>query len=201
MFIVFDGLDGTGKSTQVSILSKKLENVKLIKCPGRTGPIGQLIDKYLKKEIVIENPKAVQLLFSADRWQQQNQIKNWLKNDQIVICDRYVYSGIAASLSMGIDTKWAWQLETGLIKPDIIFYFDKPIVNKNEEIFETDTFQKKFKHNFSTIISSMNDIVYHIHTDKTIDETGDLILNLYKTHINDISSHHFDPKLEDMNVS
>ncbi|KAK7687663.1 hypothetical protein QCA50_008878 [Cerrena zonata] len=71
-FIVIEGLDRSGKSTQTESLIKRLEqadvSAKLIKFPDRTTPIGKMIDAYLKSESELDD-HVVHLLFSANRWE------------------------------------------------------------------------------------------------------------------------------------
>lgn len=92
-FIVLEGLDRSGKTTQAKLLEEKLSQggrrVKLMRFPGKGGvctvttpivtiantlspdrstPIGQMIDSYLKSQTPIED-HAIHLLFSANRWE------------------------------------------------------------------------------------------------------------------------------------
>ena len=90
-FIVVEGLDRSGKSTQADLLSKKLQalgQAKLLKFPGpfpllsvslpqlnvhsvhpdRTTPIGKMIDAYLRSQSELDD-RAIHLLFSANRWE------------------------------------------------------------------------------------------------------------------------------------
>jgi dTMP kinase len=66
-FIVVEGLDRAGKSTQVAGLAKAL-NARSIKFPDRTTPIGKMIDNYLAQKSDMED-RAIHLLFSANRWE------------------------------------------------------------------------------------------------------------------------------------
>ncbi|TCD65035.1 Thymidylate kinase [Steccherinum ochraceum] len=101
-FVVIEGLDRSGKSTQAATLIKRLQesNVpsKLIKFPDRTTPIGKLIDSYLRSETELDD-HAIHLLFSANRWEVASSIVKDLENGTTVICDRYAFSGIAFSAS------------------------------------------------------------------------------------------------------
>ncbi|PSR80369.1 hypothetical protein PHLCEN_2v6754 [Hermanssonia centrifuga] len=71
-FIVFEGLDRSGKSTQAATLLKRLQDAqspaKLINFPDRTTAIGKMIDSYLRSESELDD-HAVHLLFSANRWE------------------------------------------------------------------------------------------------------------------------------------
>jgi dTMP kinase len=89
-FIVIEGCDGCGKTTQITMLLNYLKGIgkqvellrypstlfenKLIQYPykfsnvDRTTPIGQIIDSYLSKELEMDD-RAIHLLFSANRWE------------------------------------------------------------------------------------------------------------------------------------
>ncbi len=106
LFILIEGLDRAGKSTQCSKLVERFssllssDDVELVKFPNRDTPIGRMIDNYLKsnkdsKEDL--NDQAVHLLFSANRWEAIEDIKKKILNGKIIIVDRYVYSGVAYS--------------------------------------------------------------------------------------------------------
>jgi dTMP kinase len=71
-FIVVEGLDKAGKSTQCEALVKNLQQddipVKHIRVPDRTTPVGKIINSYLKGEIQMDD-HAIHLLFTANRWE------------------------------------------------------------------------------------------------------------------------------------
>ncbi|KAI0796143.1 thymidylate kinase [Abortiporus biennis] len=101
-FIVIEGLDRSGKSTQAETLLKNLQDAKipskLIKFPDRSTPIGKLIDSYLRSESELDD-HAIHLLFSANRWEVVPSIVKDLEEGTTIICDRYAFSGIAFSAS------------------------------------------------------------------------------------------------------
>ncbi len=77
-FIVFEGLDRSGKTTQIAMLKEKLANhltVTEFKSPDRTTVIGKMIDSYLKSGIELCS-RSIHLLFSANRWEQAQDIIN-----------------------------------------------------------------------------------------------------------------------------
>jgi len=124
-FIVFEGLDGSGQSTQGQLLKNYLEKDKevpviLTKEPTNEPPIGSLIRQILKKEISV-SPAALQLLFCADRSEHlEKVIKPALEKDEYVISDRYFYSTIAyGSLDLNID--WLIEMNKSFLIPDIVF--------------------------------------------------------------------------------
>ncbi|MBW0533697.1 hypothetical protein O181_073412 [Austropuccinia psidii MF-1] len=103
-FIVFEGLDRAGKSTQCKLLSQRLAHPKNIlltgreiqsmRFPDRTTGIGKMIDSYLSQTADLDD-HAIHLLFSANRWEKSSSILSAINSGKIVICDRYAFSGIA----------------------------------------------------------------------------------------------------------
>ncbi|KAK8041452.1 thymidylate kinase-domain-containing protein [Apiospora phragmitis] len=71
-FIVFEGMDRAGKTTQAKLLQQRCieegRDVKFMRFPDRTTPIGQMIDAYLRGQTEIED-HVIHLLFSANRWE------------------------------------------------------------------------------------------------------------------------------------
>jgi len=124
-FIVFEGLDGSGQSTQAQLLKDYLEkdkkvSVVLTKEPTNEPPIGVLIHQILKKEISV-SPAALQLLFCADRSEHlEKVIKPALKKNTYVISDRYFYSTIAYG-SLDLDIDWLIEINKPFLIPDIVF--------------------------------------------------------------------------------
>lgn len=86
-FILFEGVDRCGKSTQSKLLTdycrEKTGAAELIRFPERSTAIGQLIDSYLKNSEVIHD-NSVHLLFSANRWESANAIAGAL-NDGVTL--------------------------------------------------------------------------------------------------------------------
>lgn len=71
-FIVLEGLDRAGKTTQVKLLEQRFVEagrpVKMMRFPDRSTIIGQMIDGYLKSSVEMED-HVIHLLFSANRWE------------------------------------------------------------------------------------------------------------------------------------
>lgn len=91
LLIVFEGLDRSGKSTQVKLLNEALNSMnqtsEIWRYPKRTTSIGKLINSYLNKEIEMED-HAVHLLFSANRWETVTEMKAALNSGTNLIMDR-----------------------------------------------------------------------------------------------------------------
>lgn len=136
MFITFEGLDFSGKSTQASLLAERLRKyhavVHLIREPGGT-PISEHIRALLLDKHHHEMTKiAEMLLFSASRSQLVAQvIRPALLRGEVVVCDRYcdsttAYQGYGRGIDLGAIATIN-RLATGDIMPDVTFLVDIPI--------------------------------------------------------------------------
>merc|ERR1719159_1610089 len=126
LFVVFEGLDRSGKSTQSKRLFKRLEDageqVRWTCFPNRALASGILIDLYLRRKIEMSD-EAIHLLFSANRWEAAANIVEELKNNVTVVCDRYAFSGVAYSAAKGLSFEWCQSPDVGLPVPDCVFFF------------------------------------------------------------------------------
>jgi dTMP kinase len=123
-FLVFEGLDRSGKSTQSKLLTEKLEKVGPVKwmCfPNRNTAVGILIDMYLRRQIELRD-ETVHQLFSANRWESVASIVETLNSGTTVVCDRYAFSGVAYSAAKGLDLAWCQTPDIGLPVPDGVFF-------------------------------------------------------------------------------
>ena len=136
MFITFEGLDYSGKSTQVKLLSDRLSlqdyRVLVLREPGGTE-IGEKIRKILLDKANTGITVASELfLFSASRSQLVNEvIKPALGGDMVVICDRYydsttAYQGFGRDISLDVIHAINRYATDGLV-PDLTFFLDIPI--------------------------------------------------------------------------
>lgn len=125
MFIAFEGLDGSGSSTQSRLLVEKLEAngraALLTKEPTSKSPIGKLIREVLQHKWEC-SPEGLQLLFCADRAEHlKTEIEPAIKNGQIVVTDRYFFSTIAYGALAVNNIEWLKSLNEKFRVPDITF--------------------------------------------------------------------------------
>jgi len=125
-FIVFDGLDGSGQSTQVELLKnfliKKGHQVVLTKEPTQDSEAGKKIRQVLDKKKII-SPEELQKLFTEDRKEHlENIILPALKENKIAISDRYFFSTFAYGVSEGLDLNWLIKLNDECLLPDLTFF-------------------------------------------------------------------------------
>jgi dTMP kinase len=136
-FITFEGIDGSGKSTQLRMIAGelRLRSVDVLTTfqPGGT-PLGRrLREAFLETEEAVA-PMAELLLFAADRAQHvELMIRPALAEGRVVISDRYADATFAyQGAGRGFDEKTVNQvikLATGGLKPDLTFFFDISIEN------------------------------------------------------------------------
>jgi len=136
MFITFEGVEGSGKSTQAKLLAEFLiqegHKVALTREPG-WGHLGELIRRVILDERDFElDPFSELCLFAADRAQHVRDFINpRLKKGGIVICDRYfdstvVYQGHGRNIEKGLVNQIAKASTLGLV-PDITFLLNLPV--------------------------------------------------------------------------
>jgi dTMP kinase len=130
-FIVLDGLDGAGQSTQagklVDYLSEKKQKLKF----GHTGvhstkePTSGLIGGLIRGQLTHDwksSQECLQLLFAADRARHLGkEILPLLERGVIVICDRYFFSSFAFG-ALDLKQNWLFQINQNFLLPDITFF-------------------------------------------------------------------------------
>ncbi len=170
LFIVLEGIDGSGITTHSKLLVEKLKEkgCKVVYTKEPTnGPIGRIIRELLKTKR--PDPKLLSLLFAADRYWHcfedsslpgRKGIKGALERGYIVVSDRYLYSSLAyQGKDVGID--WIMNLNKWALTPNVVIYLKIDVdvalrrirERKVKEYYETknelykilETFDKVFK--------------------------------------------------------
>lgn len=125
LFIVFEGLDRAGKTTQTEELENHLcihTSIRRWRFPEYAkSPTGALLRSYLDQKASLDN-RTQHLLFCANRAEWASTIPAILAQGSTIICDRYVYSGVAYSAAKGLDVEWCKAVEADLPQPDFVFY-------------------------------------------------------------------------------
>ncbi len=154
IFIVIEGLDGSGKTTQVALLAEKLSqsyNVMLTAEPSK-GKIGTFIREGCLYEKTRLPTEAEALLFAADRIEHmQKELKPALDEGNLVICDRYVYSSLAYQGSAGLSLDWIKTINARALQPDFSVFIDVPPekvierLQRKKSVMETLETQRKVR--------------------------------------------------------
>lgn len=154
-FIVLEGLDGAGKSTQVKLLQQKIAEAgkpyEYLHFPRFDAPVyGDLVARFLRGELgSVEsvNPYLVALIYAGDRAGAAGMIRGWLDEGKVVIVDRYVYSNVGYQCAKVDDEAerarlrdWIVELEyghNGIPRPDISLFLDVPFSFTRRKLEET----------------------------------------------------------------
>jgi len=141
-FIAFEGIDGSGKTTQLKMLVNRLAELGL-RCYATKeqtdSPIGSLISQILRGELKADNRVLVNL-FAADRTDhllnKTDGIYHKIKNRINVITDRYYFSSYAYQ---GVDIDMDWVINVNavnynILRPDITIFLDIPIETAMQRI-------------------------------------------------------------------
>mmetsp|Transcript_25764 Transcript_25764/g.89722 ORF Transcript_25764/g.89722 Transcript_25764/m.89722 type:complete len:229 (-) Transcript_25764:23-709(-) len=160
-FILLEGVDRAGKSTQAKALVAALNAAgrpaELRRFPDRTTAIGSMISSYLKMSTELDD-HAVHLLFAANRWEAAAELTRKLEEGTTLVVDRYSYSGVAFSAAKeGMSVEWCRAPERGLPAPDVVLFLDLSVEEAaarggfGEERYEVEEFQRRVRKNFSDL--------------------------------------------------
>ncbi len=203
MFITFEGIEGSGKSTQAILLEEHLSakglTVNLTREPG-WGKLGELIRNVLldDREITLD-PFAELCLFCTDR---VNHVKGYIKpkldNGEIIICDRYhdstlVYQGIGRDNERDLVAAMVMKSCLGVI-PDITFLLDLPVdcglqrirARKNKTKFDSESvaFHKRVRDGFLQLCKQQPQRIKLINADRQVEIIAEEIKSVIDNKIN-----------------
>ena len=123
--IIVEGIDGSGKSTQIDLIYKWLKDKgnSVYFSEWNSSPMVKSTTKLGKKERLF-TPTTFSLIQAtdfADRW--ENHLLPLLKAGVIVIADRYAFTAFARDVARGVDPNWVRNLYSFAVQPDLALYF------------------------------------------------------------------------------
>lgn len=132
MFITFEGIEGSGKSTQIQLLKDSLKkeglSVEVLREPGTTQLGEKIRNVFLEKTNEKVDPMTEAfLLYASRKHLDQNFLQKHLKNKSVVIADRYSDATIAYQcFGKGLDRDFVRYIheKSDLLSPDLTFYMD-----------------------------------------------------------------------------
>ncbi len=174
LFIALEGIDGSGKSTQINLLKENLENAGhrvYTTFEPTDGPVGKLIRDIFNHRMEADQ-RTIAALFVADRFEhilnKENGILKKLDEGYTVITDRYYFSSYAYhGVHMPVD--WVIQsnaLAAGLLRPDLNVFIDIDPETSMErirkgrnslELFETLENQKRVRDKYFEVMERLKE--------------------------------------------
>jgi dTMP kinase len=128
--IALEGIDQSGKRTQTRLLAgelkKKGAKVITVSFPIYKSPSGRQIQRFLEGKQKYP-ATALHMLYSLNRWENQEQIIKLRQNSDFVIADRYSPSNLAYGVSRGLSMEWLQGLDRGLPTASLVIVLDVPV--------------------------------------------------------------------------
>lgn len=198
LFIVIEGLDGSGKSTAGKMLVEKIkkENQRKVKYtyePNDESAGGKFIRDVLTKKITDFHPRQLALSFAANRLDHCSRVIAPMLDQPggIVISDRYYLSSLVYQSAEDYSMSKVWKLNKNALTPDLIFFLNVSDetcyqrINKRDqprELFETNLGQtrKKFEKAIRFLRKKKEDWIVEIDGNGTQEETVAQLLNELK---------------------
>ena len=197
-FIVFEGIDGSGTTTQIKKLAERFPKEKVfVSAEPTKNETGLFLRRMLKGEFSV-NEKTASFLFAADRCEHlygKNGILEQIQNGKIALSDRYFFSSLAYQ-SVSCGKNFPEHLNSLFPLPEILFYFKiNPEISINRvtargektEIYEKIEFQKKTADIYDQVINSYKQKeksqgmkIITIDAEKPIDEISEIICSSLK---------------------
>jgi dTMP kinase len=170
-FIVIEGIDGAGTTTQAKLLSEWISSRGrqcLLTSEPTQGPVGLLLRQILSGKMPVPDNDAIALLFAADRIDHlDREVLPALKAGSDVVSDRYYHSSFTYQSLQG-DLEWIRELNSRARAPDVTYILDLPAEQAakrrrdqrtSEEIYEKDATQQKLEEAYRRLPSWMQDEV------------------------------------------
>lgn len=171
VLICVEGIDGSGKSTQIELLYNWLNSIKVdtILTQWNSSELIAKTTKKAKKKNLLSG-RTFSLLHAvdfADRLEKTT--KPALKAGFVVLADRYVYTAFARDVARNVDSQWVRNMYSFAIQPDITFYFDvspkisleRICANRQPKYYEAGMDLKLSNNPYKSYVIFQNKIVEH----------------------------------------
>ncbi len=175
--IVVEGIDGSGKSTQIDLAYKWLQS------QGKTVYFSEWNSSELVKSTTrlaksekLFTPTTFSLLQAtdfADRW--ENRILPMLKAGAIVLADRYAFTAFARDVARGVDPMWVRNLYSFAIQPHLVLYFHVPLDVAVERILSARAKIKYYEAGMDLGLSDSKVTSFRLFQQRILDEYDKMI--------------------------
>ncbi|MDJ0731444.1 MAG: dTMP kinase [Crocosphaera sp.] len=205
LFIVLEGIDKAGKTTQAELLKRYLINQgdsAIISSEPTEGVIGKLIRKAMQNQVFMIKDKAkfdqqMAYLFAADRhyhlYNEVDGVYKLIKQDHYhVIATRYYFSSLAYNSNNQEEFNFVYGLNKHFPNPDLVIYLDIPLDIalsrlKNalyQEVYETQEKLEQVKENYQEIFQSYNGQILKIDAKNNIEKIHQQIIAYLEKYFN-----------------
>ena len=201
MFISFEGIEGSGKSTQIELIEELIRakgyQVKKLREPGTTELGEKIRNIFLEKTSETVDPiTEAFLLYASRKHLDQNFLRQNLSDGAIVIADRYADATLAyQSYGKGLDHNFVKLIHDSsqLLSPDLTFYMDisaelsrERISDREMDRMESESidFFKKVREGYLQIAQDNPERVVVLDANKTIDELHESIKKIISNKLN-----------------
>ncbi len=184
-FIVVEGIDGSGTTTQRDLLCKWIKDMdrEVVSThePTEEG-IGRLIRERLVHDSHDYSPETIGLAFAADRLiHLEEKIIPSLEKGKTVVSDRYYHSSLVYQPEHGADSEWVKEINKHARKPDLTILVDVPAevaLRRQKErdggessiIFERSEFQKRIRDRYKNLEEVLEENIYIVDGNRSIEE-------------------------------
>jgi dTMP kinase len=162
-FVVLEGLDGAGTTTQLQLAAEKLEKSgrpSFCTSEPTSGPIGRQVRDVLTRRLRVQ-PRTLALLFAADRTEHLTEPRTGmlsrLERGELVVCDRYLFSSLAYQ-SLDCDFDFVLALNREFPLPRHVVFLDTPVPESQRrlaarsgsrpELFDGEDLQERIRANY-----------------------------------------------------
>jgi dTMP kinase len=175
--IIVEGIDGSGKSTQVRLLEKWLryKGIPVFFTEWNSSDqVKEIISKGKKKNLL--TPTTFSLLHATDfAARYERNIFPLLRAGYVVLADRYIYTAFARDVVRGCSPQWVRSVYSLAIKPDIAFYFKVPVEVSFDRIVKNRPKLKYYEAGMDLSLSNDPYESYRIFQGRIIDEYESMI--------------------------
>ena len=175
--IIVEGIDGSGKSTQIRLLEKWLRYIGI---PvfftewNSSEQIKEIISKGKKKNLL--TPTTFSLLHATDfAARYERNIFPLLRANYVVLADRYIYTAFARDVVRGCSPEWVRNVYSLAVKPDIAFYFKVPVEVSFDRIVKNRPKLKYYEAGMDLNLSNDPYESYRIFQGRIIDEYESMV--------------------------
>lgn len=180
-FIVVEGADGAGTTTQSKKLADELDAYWTYEPAG--NKVGEKVDEMISCEDY--SPEAIALGFAADRMVHlEEEIISRLENGETVVCDRYYHSSLVYQPVLGAEFDWVKKLNKEALKPDLTVILDVSaeegmgrVQSRGEDgnIFEKLDFQQKVVLKYRQLQDRLDEDIEIVDSSKPIGKVSESV--------------------------